>query len=177
MTQGKAGGRNGTVTMLVLVAATAFLVTACVSVENAKPPQVHLADMKFVGGGLFAQQVELGLIVGNPNNFELPLEGMTFRLDVNGAKFAEGFTNQSFTLPRLGEVAVPVRATTSLIELVRQALVLGQKGELDYEITGVAYVAGLSGREVPYEQSGTLRLLPEGMGGASGADIHTFAPK
>ena len=168
-------GRRGA--GLAGVVAVAGLLFGCTQLDRAKPPQVHLLDMRFLGGGLFAQEVELSLRVGNPNNFDVPLEGMTFTLDVNGSRLAEGYTNQSFTLPRLGEVTVPVRATTTLADLVEQAIALGREGKLDYAIKGVAYVAGFTSRDVPYEQTGTLKLLPSGLGGNdTGTDIHHFSP-
>ncbi|MGF1610844.1 MAG: LEA type 2 family protein [Kiloniellales bacterium] len=148
----------------VLVAA--LVATACASLDDALPPQVSVADIKFLGSGLFEQEVEVDLRVRNPNNFDLPLEGMTFDLMLNGQHFAEGFTNESVTIPRLGEARVPVTASTSLVNLARQALGIARGGQLDYKINGLAYLRGLTTRTVPYEKSGSLRLIPgSGSGG------------
>jgi LEA14-like dessication related protein len=148
-----------------VIAALAF--TGCASTQNAIPPRVRLADMKLLEGGLFAQRIGLELLVGNPNNFDLALDGLTFELEVNGQPFADGFSNEAVTIPRLSEVKVPVKASTTLFNLVEQALILGERAELEYRLSGVAHLSGLTKRSVPYEQAGRLRLLPErGTGGA-----------
>ena len=66
-------------------------------------------------------------------------------------------------MPRLGDVKVPVTATTTLVDLVRQALLLGKTGEVSYRIDGFAFVTqGLGSKKVPFESEGQLKLLPEG---------------
>lgn len=135
-------------------------VSACAPIESAQPPQVRLADIRLLPGGLFEQKFELELVLTNPNNFDLPLDGMTFKLALNDAPFAEGVSNASVTVPRLGEARVPVVATTTILDIMQQVLALGGKGDLTYRLEGLAHLGGLSSRSVPYERSGKLQLLP-----------------
>jgi LEA14-like dessication related protein len=146
---------------LLIVVTAALPVLGCASTGDAVPPRVRLADMKFVRSGLFVQQIGLDLLVGNPNNFDIAIEGLTFELEINGRAFADGFSNQALTIPRLSEATVPVTASTTLLDLVQQALILGDKGDLSYRISGVTYLGGLHKRSLPYERAGKLRLLPE----------------
>lgn len=143
--------------------ATVALIGAasCGAIEDAQPPQVGLADLRFLEGGLFEQRLLVALRIGNPNDFDLPLDGMTFELELNDQPFATGFTDQPVTVPRLGEVRVPIVASTTLLDMVQQALVLGRRADLSYRVSGVAYLRGVTGRTLPYEKSGRLRLLPE----------------
>ncbi len=155
---------------MAVIAASAF--TGCASTEKAMPLRVRLADMTFLEGGLFAQQIGLELLVGNPNNFDIALEGLTFELEINGEAFADGFSNQAVTIPRLSQIKVPVTGSTTLLNFVQQALILGERGDLSYRLSGVAHLGGLYKRAVPYEQAGRLRLLPErGRGG-----VETLVP-
>jgi len=142
---------------LFLVAA----VTACTMVEDAKPPTIELTNIRMGQPGLLSQQFVMDLRVGNPNDFALPLEGMTFRLDINDQQFAEGFSNETVTVPRLAYATVSVTATASLLGIVRQFMALEGRDTLSYRITGDAYVAGgLGRRTVPYVREGELSLAP-----------------
>ncbi len=84
--------------------------------------------------------------------------GLTLDLDLNGRPFASGLSNRRVTVPRLGEAVVPVEVSTSILELARQLIALAETGDLSYRISGVAYLGGLGGGQVPYERSGALDL-------------------
>jgi len=77
-----------------------------------------------------------------------------------------GFSDQSVTIPRLGEGKVSVAASTTLLDVVRQMMLLAQSGDLSYRLTGLAYLDSLARRSVPYESQGTFHLRgPDGAGG------------
>ncbi|MFQ5774819.1 MAG: LEA type 2 family protein [Kiloniellaceae bacterium] len=143
-----------------LIGGTVLLTLAsCAVPERTEPPQVSLADIRLLEGGVLEQRLRVELRVGNPNNFDLPLDGMTFALELNDRPFAQGFTNRSVTVPRLGEVTVPIVASTTLLDMLQQALAFGQRADLSYRLEGVAYLKGRSGRALPYEKTGRLQLL------------------
>ncbi len=133
---------------------------ACTRLGEVEPPQVRLADIRLLESGLFEQRFRVDLRLGNPNDFDLALGGLTFELELNDRPFARGLSNQAVTLPRLGEARVSVVASTTLIDMVQQMLILGERSELSYRIEGVVYLRGAGARKVPYETSGRMRLLP-----------------
>ncbi len=139
-------------------------VVGCAQIGETRSPEVHVVDIRLLQGGLLEQRFRVDLRIGNPNDFDLPLDGLSFELDLNGRHFAGGFTNQSVTVPRLGEVRISVDASTTLIDMIEQALILGERTELSYGIRGVVYLRGLGRRQVPYERGGRLRLGPERSG-------------
>lgn len=141
-----------------------LMLAACAQIGETRAPQVHVVDIRLLPGGLLEQRFQVDLRIGNPNDFDLPLDGLTFELDLNGRHFAEGFTNQAVTVPRLGEARVSVAASTTLLDMMAQALILGERAELSYRIAGVVYLRGLSRRQVSYERGGQMRLIPEGQG-------------
>jgi LEA14-like dessication related protein len=134
---------------------------ACAQIGDTRSPQVHVVDIRLLQSGLLEQRFRVDLRIGNPNDFDLPLDGLTFELDLNGRRFAEGFTDQAVTVPRLGEARVSVDASTTLLDMIEQALLLGERSELSYRIEGVVYLRGLGRRQVPYERGGRMRLAPE----------------
>ncbi|HEY5598379.1 MAG TPA: LEA type 2 family protein, partial [Kiloniellales bacterium] len=72
-----------------------LVLAACAPIDKAEPPEVSLADIKLLPGGLFEQKFQLELRVTNPNNFDLPLEGLSFKLALNDQPFAQGVSNES----------------------------------------------------------------------------------
>lgn len=138
-----------------------LVLTACAPIDKAEPPVVSLADVKLLPGGLFEQKFELELRITNPNNFALPLEGMTFKLALNDKPFAQGVSNESVTIPRLGEARVPVVASTTVLDIMQQVLSFGNRTDLTYRLEGLVYLKGLGGKSVPYERDGKLQLLPD----------------
>jgi LEA14-like dessication related protein len=142
----------------VLAAVALLLVGACAGVAPVAP-QVRLVDLRLLQSSLFEQRFEIDLRIGNPNDFDLPLDGLTFDLAVNGADFARGFSDQRVTVPRLGEGTVTVIATTTLIDVVRQMKLLAERGDLAYRLGGIVYLDSLARRSLPYESEGSFRLL------------------
>ncbi|HIC80328.1 MAG TPA: hypothetical protein EYP07_05090 [Kiloniellaceae bacterium] len=159
-------GRRGTGTewwsrVARLIALPLLLLgTACTSTQPI-PPQVFISDLRLLDSSVFEQRFQIDLRIGNPNDFALPLDGITFDLDVNGADFASGFSNQAVTVPRLGEAVLSVTASTTLVDLVQQMVLLAERGDLTYRVHGVAYLDNLARRRAPYESIGTFRLLRE----------------
>ncbi len=145
-----------------LIGLIAFLgLAACAQVREAEPPRVRLSDLRLIPGGLLEQRFQVELRLANPNDFDLDLDGLTFALVLNGRPFAEGVTDQAVTIPRLGEASVRVVAATTLIDVVQQALILGERDHLSYRIEGVVYLRGLPRRKLPYARGGKLQLLPD----------------
>lgn len=142
----------------------ALVLAACAGIEKPLPPKVRLADVQLLESTVFEQKMRVDLRVANPNNYDLPLEGLTFELEVNGNLLADGFSNEAVTIPRLGEATVPVQASTSLLGLMRQFMTLGQSDHLSYRLKGRAYFTGLLRQGVPFETTGRLELQDLGAG-------------
>ena len=142
--------------------AVVILLAACASVDDAKPPSIQLSNLRLGTGGLLNQELLIEIRIGNPNDFELPLTGLTFQLDVNGQPFAEGLSNAAVTVPRLGYATVPVTGSTNIISVFRQLMFLGKSDRITYRLHGEAYVGRLGiNQSVPYERKGELSLLPD----------------
>jgi len=143
---------------------TAVLLLAGCGTTEPVPPHIHVADLRLLESTLFEQRFEINFRIGNPNDFALPLDGLTFDLEVNGESFARGFSNQRITIPRLGEGNVSVAASTTLVELLRQMRLLAGRTDVTYRLRGHAYLDSLERRTGPYESAGSFRLLPPAEG-------------
>lgn len=146
-----AGGRWAAAALLLLLAACGL--------GEPQPPQVQVVNIQLLESSLFEQRFQVDLRLGNPNDFDLPIDGLTFDLDVNDEDFARGVSDQRVTVPRLGEARLSVVASTTLIDLVRQFRLLSERGDLAYRLHGTAYLNDLAVRSAPFESEGSFRLL------------------
>jgi len=155
----------------MLVVCLAGLAFGCATPSDVIPPKVNLAGLVPVGGTLFEQRFRVDLRVSNPNDFAIPLDGLSFDMALNGAHFATGLSNQSVTIPRLGSEVVEIEAVAGSVDLFRNLMIVAQQGRLDYQIKGTALIGGVVQDTVPFEREGRLSLIPD----AGGRD--RFAPE
>ncbi|TVT75150.1 MAG: LEA type 2 family protein [Denitromonas halophila] len=147
-----------------LVALATLGLAACASLPlNMKPPEVSVSDLRLIDVGLLEQRFGLSLRVLNPNDAEIPVDGLSFTVELNGKPFAKGVSNQTVTVPRLSEAMLEVEAVSSLSGLLRQfgAMSKGQE-RIDYRIHGTLYTGGLFGG-VPFDQKGEVDFADLGV--------------
>lgn len=143
----------------------AALAASCAMVGEVEPPLVSLADLKLGRMGIFEQEARITLRLRNPNNEAMPLDGAKFNIKLNGEPFARGVSNESVTIPRLGEATMDATMVVSTFDVLNQFLAMGNLQALTYELDGTAYYSGLGfmRRSAPFSQTGKLKL-----GGGSG---------
>jgi len=160
----------------LIALALAFALSACAGTESTLPPTVQIADVRLGSAGLLSQELLIDLRISNPNDFVIPLRGMTFELDINGQHFASGLGYAAVDIPRLGYASVPVQGNTDVLAIIRQIMALSDSDRLSYRLHGRAYIGGLGGNQaVPYERSGELSPLPA-RPGDSGGTLRTLRP-
>lgn len=128
-------------------------------------PEVSVANIRLLDGNLLEQRFLLTLRVMNPNTSEIAIEGLTFKVDLNGQPFAKGVGNQAVVVPRLGEAMVEVTATTGLGGLLRQLKAFKGREKVDYRISGRLVTGNFGG--IDFDQTGEVEL-PKGLGEAGG---------
>jgi LEA14-like dessication related protein len=133
---------------------------------GAEPIEVNLAGLTPLPSSAFEHRLRVDLRLRNPNPRAYRIDGLRFQLRVNGQRLASGQADLEAELPRLGEVVVPVTATTTLLDLVNQIVALGARPEaeqrsFDYELTGRIFLAGRWGG-IDFEQRGSTAELRRG---------------
>jgi LEA14-like dessication related protein len=137
-----------------------LLLAACGNpfMSDVEPPEVSLAGLGFGEPGLFEQQLRVDLRLRNPNDFELALDQVTFKLEVNDKPFARGRAREGLDLPALGVAVVPVTVTVPTNDLIDRIMELGGERRLDYRLTGEAELASLFFGRIPFHHEGKLAL-------------------
>ncbi len=144
-----------------LAAVLALLVAGgCASFTALEAPEVQVTSLQMLepAQGSLEQRFAVGLRLTNPNNRALSVDGLDFELDLNDRRLARGVTNRAFELPRLGEAETSVIVTTSVFDLLRQAVELGSQREaaMDYRLRGRLHLGSGFVRSVPFDHRGTL---------------------
>jgi LEA14-like dessication related protein len=132
----------------------------CASLATLEAPEVQLTRLQLLEPlpGSMEQRFEVGLRVINPNTRAVTVDGLDFELDLNDRRLARGVSNRRFELPRLGEAETSVVVTTSVLDVLRQAMVLGsrQDMQMDYRLRGRLHLGSGFVRSIPFDYRGML---------------------
>ncbi|HEX5802800.1 MAG TPA: LEA type 2 family protein [Azospira sp.] len=138
----------------LLLAAAALLAACATPRASARllSPDVALAGIELRAAGLREQRWALFLRLRNPNPVELPIESLSFVVELAGEPFASGDAVRPLRVPAGGEAVVELAATTALADLIRRLRALRPGEALDYRIHG-SVDAGDHGR-YPFSRRG-----------------------
>jgi LEA14-like dessication related protein len=106
--------------MRVLQAAIALLVLAGCAMRDAPAIDVGLTGVGLADVQMLEQRFVLGLRFTNHTDRDVGVDGLSYRLEINGREFATGVSSQAFTVPRFGEARVDVTATSTLSGVLAQ---------------------------------------------------------
>lgn len=120
---------------------------------KGEPPEVLVMNITPLEATAFEQRLQVDVRVKNPNDYDLQVTGVDFRLDLNGKRLARGLSNKGFTVPRLSDAVVSIETSTSMLDIVRQVLGFRHSEELTYGISGLFY---LTNGRLSFENSGVL---------------------
>jgi LEA14-like dessication related protein len=149
---------------LARLAAVILLLAAagCASVASLQAPEVRVTSLQMLEStqGSLEQRFAVGLRLTNPNNRAVDVDGLDFELELNGKRLARGVTNEAFELPRLGEAETRVVVTTSVFDVLRQALDLAGRSDatMDYRVKGRLHLGSGFVRTIPFDHAG--RIVP-----------------
>jgi LEA14-like dessication related protein len=144
----------------VLVVALALAAAGCTGLQSLEAPEIRVTSLELLEPehrGM-EQRFAVGLRIINPNNRALTVDGLDFELDVNGRRLARGVSDRRFELPRLGEAETRIIVTTSVLDLLWQAVELGSRadGKMDYRLKGRLHLGSGFMRAIPFDHRGTL---------------------
>jgi LEA14-like dessication related protein len=144
---------------LTAAALLALALAACALAPKFEAPQLSVADVQVLGGDFLQQRLRVRMHVQNPNDRALPVQGITYRLEVEGQEFATGESAASFTVPALGEADFDMNVSTNLASTLVKILSGGANTKaLAYHLTGKVTLSEGFLRSVPFDQRGTFKL-------------------
>jgi LEA14-like dessication related protein len=123
-------------------------------------PDVAVVGVELKSLQLLEQQFVVRVRVKNPNALSIPLEGLSYKLSLNGEDFAHGDSDESVTVPAHGEATVGLPVTTSLHSGVPKLLQQFAQGNrsVDYHVVGNVRTGVPLHRNLPFDTQGTIAL-------------------
>jgi LEA14-like dessication related protein len=140
-------------------ALAAALLAACALTEHLQTPQLTVVGVQLLGADLWTQHLQLRIRVDNPNDRELPVNSITFTLEVADQQLASGETAAGFVVPARGSAQFDTNVTANFAGALLALLPHGsQPQSVAYRLSGKVSLSGVLLRSIPFEQSGTFSL-------------------
>ena len=149
----------------------ALLGLGCVTVLLAAPlTGCSLLAPKFVKPSLSVVKVTLGhsdllqqhlvvrMRVQNPNDRELPVQGLEYVFEMGGEELAHGQSSASFVVPAHGEAEFDTAVTTNMATALLRLLGRGGNAPHEYRFHGKVQLSSGFIRSVPFEHTGMLDI-------------------
>ena len=134
------------------------LLAGC-SALSVKPqePTVTVSAVRPISVGFARQELELTLLIENPNAFELPVRSLAFVALLGDEPLAEGGSDTPVVVPANGEARLEVSIVLGLADtLSRLGQQLGRgQIEMNYRVTGSVKLDNWPTR-LPFDVDGTL---------------------
>ncbi len=143
------------------LSAVAVLVAlgACTGLGDLQTPRLDVLSIQMLSTDMFAQRFTVRMHVQNPNDVELPVKGIDYKLLLMGDQFAEGVTNEPFVLPALGEAEFDMTVTTNFVSSFGRLISRmggGKLEDIEYELAGTLFIDKGMVRKVPFNKRGTV---------------------
>ena len=146
------------------VALLAALLSACASQPKLEAPNLAVINMEMLESSLFTQRLKVRVRVQNPNDRELPVKGVSAKLEIAGEEFASGVSANSFVVPAFGEsefdLLVDASMARTLIGMIGKNKDAKALESLDYRLTGKVSLSSGFVRSIPFDESGSFSLKP-----------------
>ncbi|HMN45546.1 MAG TPA: LEA type 2 family protein [Povalibacter sp.] len=135
-------------------------ITACSAMApKLETPRLTIINASMTSGDVFSQNFLVHLNVQNPNDRDLPIKGIEYKLFLQGDSFAEGTSSRAFTVPANGETEFDMTVRTNFVSSVGRLLTrLGGKKQVEYVFEGKVMLASGMIRTIPFQESGTVDL-------------------
>jgi LEA14-like dessication related protein len=141
-----------------LAALAVASLAGCAALPKYEAPKLSVVTMKVQSADIFSQRVQMRMRVFNPNARELPVKGITYRVEVNDAQFAQGVANEPFVVPAMGEAEFDVQVTANLAGALAKLLLRGSQDSLEYRLIGSVALSSGFLRRIPFDERGSVKI-------------------
>jgi len=122
-------------------------------------PELAIVSIATTSSDMFNQQFVVRLNIENPNDVELPVKAIEYRLFLEGDSFAEGTWKHAFKVPAKGEKEVDMMVTTNFVSgLGRLLSRLNGRDKVNYVFEGTLMTDVGSAKKIPFQETGGVQL-------------------
>ena len=136
--------------------ALAVCLTACATSPKIAVPRLSLVSVAMTSPDIFNQQFIVRLNVENPNDRELPIKGIDYKLFLEGDAFSEGTSNKPFTVPANGDADFDMAVRTNFVSGAgRLVSRLNGRNQVQYVVEGKMLTDISGAKTIPFQETGT----------------------
>jgi LEA14-like dessication related protein len=142
-----------------LTVVVAALAACSMLAPKLAAPRLTLVRMAMTSADIFNQQFVVRVHVENPNDRELPVTGIDYKLFLEGDSFAEGKSSKPFVVPANGETEFDMTVRTNFVSgLGRLVSRLNGRDQVQYVVEGKVLTDIGVLKKIPFQESGTVNL-------------------
>ncbi len=145
--------------MLAWVVALACALGGCsVLWTRWQAPTLAVVNLQLGRSDLWQQHLQVRMSVHNPNDRELPVQGLNYTLEVNGEEVAHGESGASFIVPARGDAEFDMNVTANAATVLLHLFTQGSAAAVQYRIHGKVRLSSGLVRSILFDQHGEQSL-------------------
>jgi LEA14-like dessication related protein len=122
-------------------------------------PRLSLVSVAMTSADIFNQQFVVKVNVENPNDRELPITGIDYKLFLEGDSFAEGVSKKPFTVPAQGDIDFDLTVRTNFVSGAGRLLSrLNGREQVNYVVEGKVLTDISMLKKIPFQETGTVNI-------------------
>lgn len=151
---------NKVVARCLVVATLLFSLSSCSALRpELKAPRLALISVAMTSADIFNQQFLVRINVENPNDRELPITGLDYKLFLEGDSFAKGGLNKPFTVPANGETDFDMTVRTNFVSGIGRLLSrLNGRTQVNYTVEGDLLTDIRFLKKIPFQETGSVNI-------------------
>jgi LEA14-like dessication related protein len=146
----------------IVVGLLSVALSACAMMRpDLQAPELSLVSASLASADIFSQQFNLRLQVENPNDRDLPVKGIDYKLFLEGDAFAEGMSTAPFVVPARGETEFDLSVRTNFMSSIGRLLSRIERNDssrVRYALSGEVLVDIPFVGAIPFNETGTVDL-------------------
>ncbi len=122
-------------------------------------PHLSVTAVEVKDASLVEQHLRVKMLVQNPNSVALPIEGISYTIELGGEELGRGVTADAFTVPAHAEAQFEMLMTTNLAPIFFKVLprLKDSAHPLEYHLVGKVSTGLLFLRSIPFDERGTFQ--------------------
>jgi LEA14-like dessication related protein len=143
-----------------VLCALALVLSACSALRpDLQVPRLSLVSVAMTSADIFNQQFVVKVNVENPNDRELPITGIDYKLFLEGDSFAEGVSEKPFTVPAQGDIDFDLTVRTNFVSGAARLLSrLNGREQVNYVVEGKVLTDISMLKKIPFQETGTVNI-------------------
>ena len=144
---------------LAVVLGLLLALSGCsVLMTHWEAPSLAVVSIQMGHSDLWQQHLQVRMSVHNPNERELPVQGLSYTLEVNGEECAHGESGASFLVPARGDAEFDMNVTANAAAVLLRMFAHGNAGSVQYRIHGKVQLSSGLLHSIAFDQHGEVPL-------------------